>query len=85
MAMLLIAALVVAGGIVWLVARGPISPAMRRRVNAGSDRYFAEQDHGSSFALDAADLHAGDHAGDHAADDGGDVSDGGDGGSSSDD
>lgn len=81
MAVLLVAALVLAGGIAWLVARGPGSPAMRRRVNAGSDRYFAERDLATGLALDGPDLHAGDDAGDHGAADGG----GADGGSASDD
>ena len=36
--------LLVVAGVIWWVRRAAEPPIMRQRVNAGSDRYFAERD-----------------------------------------
>jgi hypothetical protein len=63
MAVLIVAGLLLVAAVIWWVRRVTEPPIMRQRVNAGSDRYFAERDRAGSDSGDSGGLWDSDGAG----------------------
>lgn len=66
MPVVIVAAVLAAAAGAWMLRRASEAPIMRRRINAGSDEYFAEREaerlrDGSGDDSDSPDVDAGHH------------------------